>query len=146
MLKDQRILVVEDNPEVAEIIEWNLFAAGFRVTIVQDGLSALQAFDDDRPALVTIDLNVPKVSGFRLVELFKRYEPDVPVIVVTGLAYEEAEETARAGADDFITKPFDPLCLVRKIEILLDQRRLPEFGPAATSSVARKTRTIIEYA
>jgi len=146
MLKDQRILVVEDDPEVAEIIEWNLFAAGYPVTIVQDGLSALRAFDTPRPALVTIDLNVPEVSGFRLVKVFKRHAPNVPVIVVTGLAYEEAEETARAGADDFITKPFDPGCLVRKIEILLDQRRLPEFAPSTTARLARKASAGVEYA
>lgn len=116
MLKSERILVVEDDPQVAEILQWNLFAAGYPVTVVEDGLAALRAFDDERPALVTIDLNVPTVSGFRLVELFKRYAPDIPVLVVTALAFEEAEDITRSGADDFVTKPFDPYQLVRKIE------------------------------
>ncbi|MGH2458991.1 MAG: response regulator transcription factor [Chloroflexota bacterium] len=116
MLKSERILVVEDDPQVAEILQWNLFAAGYPVTVVQDGLAALQAFDDERPALVTVDLNLPTVSGFRLVELFKRFAPNLPVLVVTALAFEEAEDTARAGVDDFVTKPFDPYQLVRKIE------------------------------
>jgi len=122
MLKSERILVVEDDPQVAEILQWNLFAAGYPVTVVEDGLAALRAFDDERPALVTIDLNVPTVSGFRLVELFKRHAPDVPILVVTALAFEEAEEIARAGAEDFVTKPFDPFELVRKIEYYLHRK------------------------
>jgi DNA-binding response OmpR family regulator len=111
----ERILVVEDDPQVAEIICWNLLAAGYPVTVVSDGLEAIQAFDREHPALVTVDLMLPSVSGFRLVALFKRERPDVPVLVVTALTFEEAEETARAGADDFITKPFDPGTLIQKI-------------------------------
>jgi DNA-binding response OmpR family regulator len=127
MLKDQRILVVEDDPQVAEIIEWNLFAAGYAVTVVPDGLAALRAFDEERPALVAIDLNLPEVSGHRLVELFKRQAPDVPVLVVTASAFEEAEDTAHAGVNDFITKPFDPYHLLQKVDYHLhsDDRRAP---------------------
>src|SRR5438105_1010913 len=108
MLSDKRILVVEDDPQIAEIIQWNLSGAGFQVTVVQDGLEALLKYDVARPALVTIDLNLPTVSGFRLVKLFKRLAPDLPVIVVSGLTFEEAEEIAHAGANDFLMKPFDP--------------------------------------
>lgn len=130
MLKSERILVVEDDPEVAEILQWNLFAAGYPVTVAQDGLAALRAFDDESPALVTIDLNMPKVSGFRLVELFKRYAPNVPVLVVTALAFEEAEEIAHTGADDFVSKPFDPYKVVQNIEYLLRRRKtLPTAMP-----------------
>lgn len=143
MLKSERILVVEDDPQVAEILQWNLFAAGYPVTVVQDGLAALRAFDDERPALVTIDLNVPTVSGFRLVELFKRYTPNVPILVVTALAFEEAEDIARAGADDFVTKPFDPYQLVRKIEYHLSRGEAhsvtaPRSPAQRSSSMARQ--------
>jgi len=139
MLKSERILVVEDDPQVAEILQWNLYAAGYRVTVVEDGLAALRAFDEERPALVTIDLNVPTVSGFRLVELFKRYAPDVPVLVVTALMFEEAEEIARAGADDFVTKPFDPYQLVRKIEYHLRRQDAPRPAtPLPAQALPRK--------
>ncbi len=143
MLKDQRVLVVEDDPQVGEIIQWNLFAAGYPTTVVEDGLSALRMFDEIRPALITIDLNVPEVSGFRLVELFKRHAPNVPVIVVTALAFEEAEEIARVGVDDFVTKPFDPYQLVEKVDYLLTHRQLPRYSlpsppPSATTpSISR---------
>lgn len=121
----ERILVVEDDPQVAEIIGWNLLAAGYLVTVVTDGLEAMQAFDREHPALVTVDLMIPSVSGFRLVALFKRERPEVPVLVVTALTFEEAEETARAGADDFITKPFDPGILVQKIDYHLHRAPVP---------------------
>ncbi|HUX86499.1 MAG TPA: response regulator transcription factor [Chloroflexota bacterium] len=125
MLKRERILVVEDDPQVAEILQWNLFAAGYAVTIVHDGLAALRAFDEERPSLVTIDLNVPTVSGFRLLNVFKHSAPDVPVLVITASAFEEVEDIARDGADDFVTKPFDPHQIVRKVEFHLRRSHTP---------------------
>lgn len=123
MLKDQRILVVEDDLQMAEIIEWNLLAAGYPVTVVNDGVTALRKFDEEHPGIVTIDLNVPEVSGFRLVKLFKRFSPELPVIVVTAASFEEAEDIARDGADDFLAKPFDPRQLIQKVEYHLDRVR-----------------------
>ena len=115
----KRILVVEDNPDVAEILQWNLIGAGYAVSIADDGLKALRAFDEERPDLVTVDLNVPSVSGFRLVELFKRFAPEIPILVVTAATFEEAEEIARSGADDFVSKPFEPSRLVQKVDYYL---------------------------
>jgi DNA-binding response OmpR family regulator len=127
------ILVVEDDPQVAEIIQFNLRAAGLPTTVVADGLEAMHALDRVNPALVTMDLNVPEVSGFRLLRVFKKYAPHVPVIVVTASQFQEAEETAYSGADDFITKPFDPEHLVKKVKVLLersDQSPLPQLSDA----------------
>jgi DNA-binding response OmpR family regulator len=121
MLKDQRILVVEDDLQMAEIIEWNLLAAGYPVTVVNDGVTALRKFDEELPSVVTIDLNVPVVSGFRLVKLFKRFAPNVPVIVVTAASFEEAEDIARDGADDFLAKPFDPRQLLQKVDYHMER-------------------------
>jgi DNA-binding response OmpR family regulator len=136
------ILVIEDDPQVAEIIECNLRAAGIRSTVVSTGLDALCALDRVRPSLITMDLNLPEVSGFRLLRVFKKYAPNVPVIVVTAYQFQEAEETAKAGADDFITKPFDPAYLVKKIQHLLERperhpvRSQPESASAREPSVA----------
>ncbi len=120
MPRSNHILVVEDDPHVAEIIQTNLLAAGMRTTVVPDGLEALRAFDEKSPTLVTMDLNVPEVSGFRLLRLFKKFAPQLPVIVVTASEFQEAEEIARAGADAFITKPFEPERLVYMIRDLLE--------------------------
>ncbi len=116
-----KILVVEDEPDIAEVIQLNLEAAGYSVVVARDGVAALRLFDAERPNLVTLDLGVPQVSGFRLLELFKRPEPPgpVPVIVVTAMSFEESEEVAHAGADEFITKPVEPRELVARVAFTL---------------------------
>jgi DNA-binding response OmpR family regulator len=133
------ILVVEDDPQVAEIIQFNLRAAGLPTTVVADGLEAMHALDRVCPALVTMDLNVPEVSGFRLLRVFKKYAPHVPVIVVTASQFQEAEETAHSGADDFITKPFDPEHLVTKVKVLLERSDRPKVSQLADTRVRQPT-------
>jgi DNA-binding response OmpR family regulator len=113
------VLVVEDDPRISQLLTWKLREAGYPVTVAADGLAALRAFDTAPPALVTLDLTLPAVSGFRLIHLFKRDRPEIPVLVVSGLTFEEAEEVARAGADDFLTKPIDLAALLRKVEYFI---------------------------
>jgi DNA-binding response OmpR family regulator len=139
MAEKERILVVEDDPAFADLLQLHLAAAGYVVRVSVDGLAALRAFEEERPALVTLDLALPAISGFRLVQLFKRRRPEIPVLVVTALAFEEAEDTAYAGADDFLTKPFDPDQLVQKVEFHLRPSRrrpspaVPTAGPSSPS-------------
>ena len=120
----EKILVVEDESDIAEVMQVNLEAAGYTVVVARDGLAALRLFDSEHPDLITLDLGVPKISGFRLLSLFKRAESPgpVPVIVVTALSFEEGEEVAHAGADEFITKPVDPRELVARVAFTLAKR------------------------
>jgi two-component system alkaline phosphatase synthesis response regulator PhoP len=120
----ERVLVVEDEEELAELIRLHLEQSGYQVDIAPDGLTALRRFDEQRPALIVLDLGVPQVSGYRLMWLFKRggsdvAEPRPKVIIVTARDFEEAREVVRLGADDFLTKPFDPQDLVRRVDYLL---------------------------
>ncbi|MBI3978089.1 MAG: response regulator [Chloroflexi bacterium] len=115
-----RIMVVEDEPGLLEVLALNLRASGYEVIGVSDGLEALRRFDEARPDLVTLDLNMPTVSGFRLLHLFKQ-ERAVPVVVLTGYSFEEAEEVAHGGADDFLTKPVEFPQLLSKIERALQR-------------------------
>jgi DNA-binding response OmpR family regulator len=110
-----RVLVVEDDPHLGTIMGIHLSSHALSVKVVGDGLAALEAFDAEAPNVVTLDLNVPTISGFRLIKLFKRARPEVPVLIVTALDFVEAEEVARSGADDFVTKPFDPGVLAEKV-------------------------------
>jgi DNA-binding response OmpR family regulator len=123
--KHRKVLIVEDEPGMAEILRLNLQLSDYDVTIAPDGLQALQAFEELKPDLVTIDLNVPKLSGFRLFRLFKQANTTtpVPVVVITASDFEEAEEVVDAGADDFVTKPFDPAELIGKVDFILSRRR-----------------------
>ena len=120
-----KILIVEDEPGMVEILRLNLQASNYGVVVAGDGLKALQIFESEEPDLVTLDLDVPKVSGYRLIRLFKQagQSQPVPVIVITASDYEEAEEVVDAGADDFITKPFDPAELIDKIDFVLSRKR-----------------------
>ncbi len=115
MAEAARILIVEDDPHIGVILALKLREAGLDVRVAADGLEALEIFETWHPALVTLDLAIPTISGFRLIALFKRWRPDVPVIVATALDFEDAVEVARSGADDFLTKPFDLALLLRKI-------------------------------
>jgi DNA-binding response OmpR family regulator len=111
------VLVVEDEPGLTEVLALHLRAAGYDPVVAGDGLEALHALDRTIPVAIVLDLHLPQVSGFRLLEVLKQ-RPDtasVPVLVLTALSFAEAREVARAGADDFLTKPFDPTEVVRRV-------------------------------
>jgi DNA-binding response OmpR family regulator len=117
------ILAVEDEPGVAEILQVNLEASGHRVTTVSDGEMALSALDGPPPDLVILDLNLPRVSGFRVIEVMRRTPAwqAVPVIVLTAYNFEEAVDVVRAGIDEFLTKPFDVGDLLTAVERILSR-------------------------
>jgi two-component system, OmpR family, alkaline phosphatase synthesis response regulator PhoP len=103
------VLVVEDDPAVAAVEVMVLEDAGLAAAVAPDGGAAPAALQHARPALVVLDLDLPGVSGFRVLEVLKG-DPataPVPVLVVTALDVAEAKAAARAGADGFLTKPFD---------------------------------------
>jgi CheY-like chemotaxis protein len=118
------VLVAEDEVGMLEILTVNLQAAGLEVLAASDGLRALRLFEQRVPDLVILDLNLPVISGFRLLELFKgpSGHPEVPVLALTALDFAEAEELADRGLDGFISKPFDPVDLIDTIWHLLASR------------------------
>lgn len=126
-----RILVVEDDPQQADVLAAILTDAGFAVTAIRDGLHALYLIDAERPDLVLLDLDVPRVSGFRLIHLLKR-DPStasVPVLVLTALDFSEAKEAVQEGADAFLGKPFDLDDLVGRVRQLVRQTAAPRPRP-----------------
>jgi len=118
-----RVLLIEDEPGLAEILALNLRLAGYQVETAMDGLTAWQRFEADPPDVVVLDLGLPALSGFRLLELMRDSTPSLSVIVITALDFEEAEEVASYGVDGFMTKPFAPKALVRQVEYALARRR-----------------------
>jgi DNA-binding response OmpR family regulator len=134
----KRILVVEDDSQSASLLSACLTADGYEVCHAPDGLSALVAFDEVRPDLVTLDLMLPRVTGFRLIELLKQHHPQVPIVVISGLAFEEAEEIAHHRVNDYLPKPF-------AIEQLLTCVRyhLQRLAPASRPSPAASPRGLV---
>ena len=104
-----RVLVVEDEPDVAELIRYNLVKEGWEVIIVGSGADALKRVRDARPDVVLLDIMVPQLNGWEVCRRLKE-DPDtraIPVIMVTGRV-EEGDKVLgfELGADDYVTKPF----------------------------------------
>ena len=122
------ILVVEDEPAIAELIAINLRHAGFEVTIAGDGESAQAVVDGALPSLVILDWMLPGQSGHSLARAW-RAQPrtrGLPIIMLTARA-EEADKVSglEAGADDYLTKPFSANELLARIRAVL-RRRAPD--------------------
>jgi DNA-binding response OmpR family regulator len=115
------VLLIEDEEGLLEILEINFRGAGFRVATAADGVTAWQQFERTRPDLLVLDLNLPQMSGFRLLELV-RSESDVPVVILTAYDFAEAEEVARFRPDAFIKKPFDVQSLIDKANRLVARK------------------------
>jgi DNA-binding response OmpR family regulator len=129
-LADRRILVVEDDPTVREVVETYLEADGFIVDVAVDGFSALDTIDRRRPDLVVLDRMLPGIDGAEVCRRI-RASHNVPVILLTALgAPEDRVAGLEAGADDYLTKPFSPRELVLRVQAVL-RRSLREFTPEA---------------
>jgi DNA-binding response OmpR family regulator len=117
-----RILVVDDDRRVRELLEIALSAHGFRVITAADGEEAIQRALRDRPDLVVLDVRLPKRSGLDVCDQLRRDPEDagVPIVLVSALAETESRLQAFArGADDYLSKPFSPKELVARVKRLL---------------------------
>ena len=124
----QRILVVEDEAPIRQMIAFNLSRAGFDVDEVEDSASARVRIADARPDLVLVDWMLPDSSGLELVRLLRRDEAcrDLPIIMLTAKAEEKDKVLGlEGGADDYITKPFSTRELVARVKALL-RRAVPD--------------------
>jgi DNA-binding response OmpR family regulator len=113
------ILIVEDEPSIAEVVELYLRRAGYEVRAVRDGKAALQRLEQRLPDLVVLDIMLPGVDGFSILR-WLRDRSDVPVIFITARR-EEVERIAglELGADDYVVKPFSPQELVSRVRAVL---------------------------
>ncbi len=118
---DPHVLIVEDEVGLLEILELNFQSSGYRVSTATDGVIAWQQYEQQRPDLLVLDLNLPKMSGFRLLELV-RSESDLPVLILTAYDFAEAEEVARHRPDAYIKKPFDVQDLIREADRLVGRK------------------------
>jgi DNA-binding response OmpR family regulator len=113
-----QVLIVEDEDGLREILELNFRGAGYCVFVAADGVAGWQLFEQHGPDLIVLDLNLPQISGFRLLELV-RSESAVPVLILTAYDFAEAEEVARYRPNAFLKKPFDVQELIGQADRLL---------------------------
>jgi len=129
-----RILIVEDDPDIAELVARYLDKAGFVTERASSGKDALQAIAASPPDLLVLDLMLPQVDGLEICRRVRASEPTaaVPIIMLTARS-EESERIVglELGADDYLAKPFSPNELVARVRALL--RRANRSAPTATS-------------
>ncbi len=126
-----KILVVEDEPSIREVVSLYLERAGFEVSSVEDGHEAMAALEKDPPDLVVLDLMLPGVDGIEVTR-WLRSRDDTPIIMLTARR-EEVDRIAglEMGADDYVVKPFSPQELVSRVRAVLRRTRPTEEGTRA---------------
>ena len=115
----QRILVVEDDFDIQELLQNFLQETGYEVDIAGDGVEALSIFIDGKYDLILLDIMLPKIDGYGVCELIRK-QSDVPIIMLTALNGEDDQiKGLDLQVDDYITKPFSMPILIRKIAAVL---------------------------
>ncbi len=125
--KDTRILLVDDEPDILEMIGYNLSSEGYRIFTAENGVEAISKAKKHKPHLIILDVMMPKMDGIEACEKLRSI-PELSETVITFLTArgEDYSQVAgfEAGADDYITKPIKPKILVSKVKALL--RRFKE--------------------
>ena len=142
---DIRILVVDDEPDVLELVVYHLEKEAYRVDVADTGDKALKMARENLPSLLVLDLMLPGINGLEICRLLKR-DPktrDIPILMLTARASEENRiKGLEFGAHDYVTKPFSPRELVLRIKNLLrltkkspDGVKIIEAGPFRLDTV-----------
>jgi two-component system phosphate regulon response regulator PhoB len=132
------VLIVEDEPDIADLIQFHLQREGFAPRVASSGSEALRCVEEARPALILLDIMLPDLDGLEVCRRLKRQEgvSEVPIIMVTARG-EESDIVVglELGADDYITKPFSPRVLIARVKTVL-RRREPEVAPGGMLTLA----------
>jgi two-component system phosphate regulon response regulator PhoB len=116
------ILLVEDDPDIRELVAYKLTRAGLQVIEAADGLAALHAARERPPDAVVLDIRLPRLSGIEVCRELRAAPATaaVPIIMLTGaVRLQELEHAYAAGATDYLVKPFSPRELQRRVEAAL---------------------------
>lgn len=135
--QQSRILVVDDEPDILKLLEYNLKRSGFQAILAKDGPEAIEAARANRPDLVLLDIMLPDMEGTEVLRRLKSMETtaSIPVIMLTAKG-EEVDKIVgfELGAEDYITKPFSPRELILRVKAVLKRTaERPEPVEAAVS-------------
>jgi len=115
-----KILIAEDDRDFGNILSQYITISGFDVTLGRDGKEAWELFNKDKFDICVLDVMMPEMDGFTLAEKIKESHPEVPVIFLTAKNLkEDIVRGLKIGADDYITKPFDPEVLILRVNNIL---------------------------
>ena len=123
-MSDPTVLVVEDDPVILRLLEVNFELEGFGVVLAHDGAEGIEMARSHRPDVIISDIMMPRTSGLELLTTLKG-DPatkEIPIILLSAKAQTSDLKTGMdAGADDYVTKPFEPLDLVERVNVLLSR-------------------------
>jgi len=123
-----RVLVVEDHPLIAELVETRLRIEGLRATKCLGGREAIERVNKEAFDLVILDIMMPDIDGYQVLAHIRSQEStrDIPVVFLTARAsQEDIDKGLRMGANHYITKPFSGADIARIVKLLLQERKLP---------------------
>lgn len=136
----KKILVVDDDADIVELLSFNLKQAGFAVGTADNGIEALKKARSIAPDLILLDLMLPELDGFAVCEILRRTPgtATIPIIMLTAMSGELGRLSGlECGANDYLTKPFSPRQLVSKVDALLRKQDTtpPLKHPAALAEI-----------
>lgn len=139
-----KILVIEDDRDIEELLQFFLEDNGYQVAIARDGLEGITMFREGGFSLILLDIMLPKIDGYAVCELVRK-ESDIPIIMVTALSDEEDQmKGLDLLADDYITKPFSMPVLLRKIGAVLRRSQRNQKGEANRMLLYQQLRLDLE--
>ena len=127
----RKILTVDDEKHIVRLIQVNLERHGYEVVTAYDGREALQKVDDERPDLVILDVMMPYMDGFEVLQNLKRNPAtrDIPVIMLTAKAQDaDVFKGWQSGVDCYLTKPFNPMELISFVQRIFKSLEQDDFG------------------
>ncbi len=124
-----KVLVVDDDLALADVVSFTMRRSGFEVILAHDGQTALNRWEEEAPDLIILDLNLPKIDGLKVCQRI-RDQADTPIIILSVRGDEDdVVKGLELGADDYIVKPFSPRQLVARSEALLRRAKAQPVSP-----------------
>lgn len=125
MVEAKRILAIDDNQDIRDLLAFVLEKEGYSVTTAGDGITGLSQIKEDRPDAVLLDVMMPEFSGFDVLDAIRKDKDanirKIPVLMITAKsAIEDVDQAIDLGATSYIVKPFRPAKLIEKVRALLD--------------------------
>ena len=143
----KRVLIIEDDRDIVELVRYNLANEGFQVNAAFDGSSGLSSLKKTPPDLLLLDLMLPKMSGLDICREVRKDESlnRLPVLMLTARG-DEADRVVglEMGADDYVTKPFSPRELIARVKALLRRAEPAVDTPRSVDVYVRRLREKIE--
>lgn len=121
----KKLLIVEDDAALVEVLKERLEANNYEVTVACDGVEGLDKAKRERPDLIILDLMLPKLDGYKVCSLLKKdiSYSKIPILMLTARTLElDRQVGTAAGADAYLTKPYDPQALLEKVQELLAKK------------------------